>query len=169
LVDVNGLIERVLLLISPEAKKHRIILSHSLGADVPRIFGDSEQMRQVLVNLLFNALQATPEGGLVSISTRLARGRGADLGRIEIRDTGCGIARDHLDSIFNPFYTTKAKGTGLGLAITQRIIAEHGGSIAVDSEVGIGTTFTVDLPTTASLGAATTSLGPELGSVRRVA
>lgn len=149
-VDLNQLVERVALLISPEAKKHRIRFENAVSADTPFVYGDSEQIRQVLINLAFNAFQATPEGGAVQIATRRIRDDGLDFGRIEVRDTGCGIPAADLESVFNPFYTTKVKGTGLGLAITQRIISEHGGTIVVESEEGIGTAFIVDLPTTAS-------------------
>jgi signal transduction histidine kinase len=149
-VDLNQLVERVMLLISPEAKKHRIHFESALSVNIPVVYGDSEQIRQVLINLVFNAFQATPEGGSVEIVTRCIGDHSAEFGRIEVRDTGCGIPAGELESVFNPFYTTKVKGTGLGLAITQRIVSEHGGTIVVDSQEGIGTTFLVDFPTTAS-------------------
>jgi signal transduction histidine kinase len=149
-VDLNLLIERVVVLISPEAKKHHIRLEECLAAETPLVYGDAEQMKQVLINLVFNAIQATPEDGVVTIATRSVRRQAAEYGRIEVRDTGCGIAADQLDNIFNPFYTTKVRGTGLGLAITQRIVSEHGGIIEVESEATVGTVFSVDLPTTAS-------------------
>lgn len=149
-VDLSQLVERVLILISPEAKKHRITLASTCTPETPLVYGDGEQMRQVLINLVFNAFQATPDGGRVEIGTRPCQRQGVGFGRIEVRDTGNGIPADQLEQIFNPFFTTKVKGTGLGLAIVQRIVSEHGGVISVDSKEGVGTIFTVDLPTTAS-------------------
>ncbi len=149
-VDLNTLVERVEILISPEAKKQKVRLECVRGTDTPLVYGDGEQMKQVLINLVFNAIQATTHGGLVTIATRGVRRQGSEFGRLEVRDTGCGIAADQLENIFNPFYTTKVKGTGLGLAITQRIVSEHGGVIEVESEKGHGATFFVDLPTSAT-------------------
>lgn len=150
LVDLNLLVERVGILISPEARKQKLRLEQVLAQETPRVYGDAEQIRQVLINLVFNAIQATPPGGLVTIVTRSVRRHGIEFGRIEVGDTGCGISVDQLDNIFNPFYTTKVKGTGLGLAITQRIVSEHGGVIEVQTKEGTGTTFFVDLPTSAA-------------------
>lgn len=149
-VALNQLVERIFLLINPEARKLHVKLEHVLDPETPLVYGDSEQLRQVLINLAFNAFQATPAGGSVRISTKAFFQKGTLFGRLEVRDTGTGIPSGQLDNIFNPFYTTKVKGTGLGLAIVQRIISEHGGVIAVESAEGIGTAFTIDLATTAS-------------------
>jgi signal transduction histidine kinase len=145
-VDLNHLVDRVALLISPEARKQRIDLKQDLAPDVPHVNGDPEQIRQVLVNLAFNAIQATQPGGSVTVSTHQWHRHGAGFGRLSVSDTGCGIPYDQLENIFNPFYTTKVKGTGLGLAIAQRIVSEHGGLLSVESVVGQGTRFFVDLP-----------------------
>lgn len=144
-VDLKQLVERVVLLVAPEARKRQLELDYVVDAGTPLVYGDAEQLRQVLVNLAFNAFQATAPGGVVRISTRAHCHNGTDYGRLEVSDTGAGIPADQLDNIFNPFYTTKAKGTGLGLAIVQRIVSEHGGTIAVRSVPGRGTTFTIDL------------------------
>jgi signal transduction histidine kinase len=103
---------------------------------------DPAQLRQALDNLVRNAVEATPEGGRVSLALRRE-----DRGHVvEVRDTGRGIEPDHLPRIFDLYFTTKADGTGVGLAVTQQIVAAHGGTIEVDSRPGAGTTMTVHLP-----------------------
>jgi signal transduction histidine kinase len=117
----------------------------SLDVDVAgagTAFVDPAQLRQALDNLLRNAVEATPEGGRVSLAARREDGGHA----IEVRDTGRGIEPDHLPRIFDLYFTTKADGTGVGLAVTQQIVAAHGGTIEVDSRPGAGTTMTVRLP-----------------------
>jgi two-component system sensor histidine kinase HydH len=99
-------------------------------------------MERVVYNLLLNAAQATPAGGAVTVKTRAA-GANAELSVI---DRGSGIAKEHLESIFNPFFTTKSYGVGLGLAIVSKIVDEHGGSISVESVQGEGTVMRVFLP-----------------------
>ena len=103
---------------------------------------DPERMKQVFLNLILNAIQAMPEGGELRIS---AAKRGEWI-RLEIEDTGCGIPKEHLDKIFNPFFSTKRSGTGLGLYTVDKILRAHGASISVRSEVGVGTCFTIELP-----------------------
>ncbi len=103
---------------------------------------DPAQLRQALDNLVRNAVDATPEGGQVSLAARREGGGHA----IEVRDTGRGIEPDHLPRIFDLYFTTKADGTGVGLAVTQQIVTAHGGTIEVDSRPGAGTTMTVRLP-----------------------
>jgi len=117
----------------------------SLDVDVPgtgTALVDPAQLRQALDNLVRNAVEATPEGGRVSLAARREdRGHA-----IEVRDSGRGIEPDHLPRIFDLYFTTKADGTGVGLAVTQQIVAAHGGTIEVDSRPGAGTTMTVRLP-----------------------
>jgi two-component system sensor histidine kinase HydH len=103
---------------------------------------DPAQLRQALDNLVRNAVEATPEGGRVSLAARRESGGHA----IEVRDTGRGIEPDHVPRIFDLYFTTKAEGTGVGLAVTQQIVAAHGGTIEVDSRPGAGTTMTVRVP-----------------------
>lgn len=103
---------------------------------------DAEKIRQVLVNLLQNALHASPEGGEVRLSAA-CDGRAV---KFVVEDQGVGIPAANLDRIFHPFFTTKAQGTGLGLAITQRIVREHGGRIQVKSVPGSGSRFTLTFP-----------------------
>jgi two-component system cell cycle sensor histidine kinase/response regulator CckA len=111
---------------------------------------DPGQIGQALHNILLNARQAMPEGGIIEVhaSNVVAGGAlGADARvRISIRDYGCGIAADVLPRIFDPYFTTKPSGSGLGLATAYAIIAKHSGNLSVESKVGNGTTFTIDLP-----------------------
>jgi CheY-like chemotaxis protein len=112
---------------------------------LPRVAIDPAELREVLLNLLFNAADAMPDGGRIEISTRPSRAPGA--ADLEVRDTGHGMPESVRARIFEPFYSTKgAKGSGLGLAVAYSIISRRGGDIAVDSEVGKGTTFTLRLP-----------------------
>ena len=113
-----------------------------LDADLPEVNIDTDQTRQVLVNMIMNAVQAMPEGGRLTIS---ARERGKFL-EVEISDTGCGIPKEAIGKIFDPLFTTRAKGIGLGLAVCKAIIDRHQGHIEVESEVGKGATFTIRLP-----------------------
>ena len=108
----------------------------------PPVNFDPQQIHQVLINLLKNALEAMPEGGEITVTTRV-KGANAE---IDVADTGQGMAPEVAAKIFQPYFTTKEKGTGVGLAICQSILAEHGGAILVDSAPGRGTTFTIQLP-----------------------
>jgi signal transduction histidine kinase len=112
---------------------------------------DINQMKQVLINLLTNAIDAMPHGGVVSVTER----RQNDLVEIIVSDTGTGILPQHRDRIFEPFFTTKpgVTGTGLGLSVSYGIIERHHGTIRVDSTPGLGTTFTVSLPVAKTLSA----------------
>jgi signal transduction histidine kinase len=123
---------------------------------VPPIMGDPTQIHQVLVNLMANAVHAIGmQHGTISISlgaVPAAKSGEPDLVRLVVADTGCGMDAAIQQRIFDPFFTTKAvgEGTGLGLSVVHRIVANHGGSIAVESEPGRGTRFTVDLPQSAA-------------------
>ena len=103
---------------------------------------DADLMERVFFNLLLNAAQATPAGGAITVKTRLA----GDTAEISVIDRGSGIEPKDLESIFNPFFTTKPEGVGLGLAIVSKIVDEHGGKMAVESEPGKGSVFRVYLP-----------------------
>jgi two-component system, NtrC family, sensor kinase len=124
--------------------------------------GNAGQIQQVCTNIIINAYQAMGvRGGRLLIETV----RAVDQVEIRFSDSGCGIPADHLKRIFEPFYTTKAEheGTGLGLAVSYGIIADHGGSITVDSVVGQGSQFTVHLPTAAPIPLADGVLGADPG------
>ena len=146
-VDINRVIDDSLTMVEhqfKEEKNYRII--KRLSPHVKKIIGSSDRLQQVFVNLLINAFQAMPKGGVLTLSTENDPGHEAVL--IEVGDTGIGIPPENLLKIFDPFFSTKLqdKGTGLGLSITQRIITDHGGSIRVESTPNQGTTFFISLP-----------------------
>lgn len=108
------------------------------------IHGDAELLKQALMNIMMNAVQAMPEGGLIGITlTRSERD-----GTVHISDSGTGIAQENVEKIFDPFFTTKDSGTGLGLAITAKIMQAHNGGITMRSEAGKGSTFSLLFPST---------------------
>jgi signal transduction histidine kinase len=104
---------------------------------------DENQLKQVFINLLKNAVEAMPDGGIVTVTVQQAE---HDKVLVRFEDQGQGIPKERIQKLGEPFYTTKEKGTGLGLMVSFRIIEEHGGNIRVTSEVGIGTIFDVELP-----------------------
>uniref|UniRef100_A0A832MIK3 histidine kinase n=1 Tax=Eiseniibacteriota bacterium TaxID=2212470 RepID=A0A832MIK3_UNCEI len=115
----------------------------AVGARVPAVPHDTDQLQQVVLNLVKNAAEASPRGGAVRVTVEASEGGGA---AIRVRDEGCGIAEEHLKSIFEPFFTTKKDGSGLGLYVSHDIVKRHGGAMTVHSEPGRGTVFTVELP-----------------------
>jgi len=147
-IDINELIKEVLLLLKHRTARLQHTLSLTLNRDLPKIFADAGSLRQLLMNLLLNAIYFTPVGGSISITTGLDEAERAGGIRLDVRDTGAGIPADLLDKVFDPFFTTKpvGEGTGLGLTICHRIVEEHGGTIDVESELGKGTTFIIKLP-----------------------
>jgi two-component system sensor histidine kinase AtoS len=141
--DVASIFEETLQLIRPRIEKQLIIILKEFQA-LPIILMDREQMKQVALNLLLNAVQAMPKGGTLTL-----RGRNSEDGqwiRISIQDSGMGIPSEDINKLFDPFFTTKEGGVGLGLSITHRIIDQHHGKIEVESTPGEGTLFTVWLP-----------------------
>lgn len=146
---INDAIESVLPLIRRRAEAQNVNIAAALDPSVPGIMGDINQLKQVFINILNNAIDAMPEGGRVDIATREVTGNGTGPQvEISFQDTGEGIPEDKLTRIFDPFFTTKedGKGTGLGLPISKRIVERHGGTIAVASTPGQGTRFTIYLP-----------------------
>lgn len=144
LADINHVLKGVLPLVSFRIQKGDIKLITDFKENIPLIMVDEEQIKQVFLNLIINSTQAMEKGDEISISTGI--NSSDDFLKIEIRDTGVGIAKDDLNKLFNPFFTTRSDGTGLGLAVSQRIIELHNGEIKVWSEPGKGTIFTVYLP-----------------------
>jgi len=121
--------------------------------DLPSIEADIDQLQQVFINLINNSLDAMPRGGKLSVATRTE----ADAVVIELADSGEGIARDHIDMIFDPMFSTKrGRGTGLGLTIVKQIISEHNGDVEVESDPGLQTTFRIRLPLDAAAVGLTT-------------
>jgi len=118
--------------------------------DLAQVQGNAGQLQQVFINIILNAQQAMPEGGVLTITMLKIKDKAGKLrASIAFKDTGCGIAKEHLSRVFEPFFTTKKdwKGTGLGLSVSYGIIHSHKGYISVESELGAGSTFTVTLPT----------------------
>jgi len=142
--DGNRIAERALRLVQPIADKASVTISYTADAQTPRLVVDSEMILQALVNLMINAVQATPREGRVSLS--LGRSNGTVAFRVS--DTGPGIPEERVREIFKPFFTTRHSGSGLGLSISQSIVQRHGGRIEVESRPGEGSTFTMRIPTT---------------------
>ena len=146
-LPVHDLLDQALKLIEPLLEGRSITLQREFQAATDLIKADEYELHQVFVNLLLNALEAMPQQGTLTVRTT---GCGTSSGKssiqVEIIDTGSGILPEHVDQVFEPFFTTNAAGTGLGLAVTRRIIEEHGGSISVQSRPAHGTTFVVILP-----------------------
>ncbi len=144
-IDINELIKEVLLLLQHRTARLKHKLELSLNRDLPKIYADAGSLRQLLMNMLLNAIYFTPEGGSIFITTGLDA---AGKIRLTVQDTGAGIPAELLGKVFDPFFTTKpvGEGTGLGLTISHRIVEEHRGTIEVESETGKGTTFIIKLP-----------------------
>jgi len=140
--DVNDIVFRTLQFMQLDIVKQGVEAHQDLDYNLPRISVDDKHIERVLRNLILNSIQAMPNGGKLTISTRSAD----DGVVILVSDTGIGIPEDQVARIFVPFFTTKTKGTGLGLSIVQKIIENHGGQIRVDSRVNEGTTFEIYLP-----------------------
>ncbi|WP_198141401.1 sensor histidine kinase [Verrucomicrobium spinosum] len=139
---LHTFLDEKLALLLPELGKAHVRLIKSYDPQVRTANIDAVQLWQVLLNLVLNARDAMPAGGVLRVATRQS---GTAL-QITVTDTGCGIRKEDLPSLFTPFFTTKANGTGLGLALSHQIIAEHDGELSCQSIPGSGTTFTITLP-----------------------
>jgi len=155
--NINDIIGECLVLTQKQAAFSDVNIARNLSEGMPLISADKGQIKQTLINLILNAVEATDSGGKVTISTTTFSKRFFswyedklspldDAVEIRVSDTGKGIDPDELDKVFDPFFTTKESGTGLGLAITHGIIVQHGGGIDVKSKKGHGTTFIIRLP-----------------------
>jgi signal transduction histidine kinase len=146
--DMNEIVEDVLALMTHFIHTSGVQLEVELAPELPWIILDGNQMKQVLLNLLHNALHAMPGGGRLQVRTELQRKEARDWVVTHITDDGVGIDAAELERIFEPFYTTRAEsgGTGLGLSVTYGIVSDHGGTIEVESQRGAGSTFSVWLP-----------------------
>ena len=142
--DLKVILEQVLFMLSTSFQNRGVHLSFSVEDHIPEICVDPDQMKQVFMVILNNAIESMPEGGQLTISMS----RQNELMHISISDTGVGIPGDKLDKVFDAFFTTKSTGSGLGLNIASQIITNHKGSIYVESEVGVGSTFVINLPIT---------------------
>ena len=149
-VNINALVKGAL---SRTPVPENVAVVTELREGLPPLMADPEQIEQVFINMILNAVQAMPNGGRLVIKSEVQSQRTPDPGSrtsdfvaVSFTDNGCGIPEKNMEKLFEPLFTTKAKGIGMGLAISKRIIEAHGGSIEVESEVGVGTTFTARLP-----------------------
>lgn len=143
-LDVHQVITETLALLEHQFKSSGVEIDRDLAAEVPLAFGNPGKMQQVFLNLLLNARDAMANGGKLKVRSRTA---GSSL-QVWVEDTGTGITQENIRKIYDPFFTTKerGKGTGLGLSVSYGIIQEHGGSIFVESQPGVGTTFRLEFP-----------------------
>jgi signal transduction histidine kinase len=140
--DLNALLGNVIFLMNVLLQEKNIEVFTRCSDDLGPLAVDPDQMKQVFIAIINNAIESMLEGGKLEVSTA----RHSDFVRISISDTGVGIAEDKLDKVFDAFFTTKSTGSGLGLNIASQIVANHKGSIYVESQVGLGSTFTINLP-----------------------
>jgi two-component system, NtrC family, sensor kinase len=144
-VEINRVLDDTLQLLEPQLRNARLEIVRHYGEDLPAAYGNASKLQQVFMNLALNARDAMPQGGRLTITTRVV-----DTSLVvDFRDSGVGIAPEHIARIYDPFFTTKevGQGTGLGLALSYGIIQEHGGRIFVESRPGEGAHFTIKLPT----------------------
>jgi signal transduction histidine kinase len=150
--DLHGLIDTMILLISPQSNAKKINVSCQFDPNIGQVWMDSEKMKQVVLNILSNAVDFTPEGGKIELITKnCAEKEKKATVSIEIKDNGPGIPLAHIDRVFDPYFTTKHKsnmhsGTGLGLFIAHQNMQDHDGTIEVKSKVNEGTVFMLNLP-----------------------
>src|SRR5262249_21950765 len=144
-VGVDTIVQDSIKLVRGHLDKSKVEADVHIAPDLPTINGDPQHLKQVLINLFFNAVDAMPSGGKLSVAAGTSLGAGQIV--ISIADTGTGIDPEAMPHIFRPFFTTKKKrGTGLGLSVCDRIMRAHGGTINVDSSRGNGTTFFLRFP-----------------------
>jgi signal transduction histidine kinase len=146
--NINEIVTDILALVNNLLRTSGIQIFTRFSDGLPWISVDRSQMKQVVLNLIHNALHAMPTGGELHIATARRRRDKSDWLTICLTDTGTGIAPENLERVFEPFFTTRSKdgGTGLGLSVSYGIVADHGGFIDVESQVGKGSTFTIWLP-----------------------
>lgn len=140
--DLRRVVQDLTDFFTPQAETSNVLIRTSLGDEEVTCKIDSNLIKQALLNLMINAVDAMGQGGELIINVAMSKGRGT----IEVIDTGAGLDPSELPHIFGVYYSTKSGGSGLGLPTTRRIIREHGGTIRVDSELGKGTRFTIALP-----------------------
>jgi len=141
-VDINKVIAGFIEFITPSADRNKIKIVAMFGKNLPPVMLDEKLFKAALLNLVLNSTTAMPNGGIITLRTRLRKDRIL----VTITDTGCGIPTEQLPKVFDVFYTTREGGSGLGLPITRRAIEDLGGTITLDSTVGAGTTAILSLP-----------------------
>jgi nitrogen-specific signal transduction histidine kinase len=147
-VGLNKLIEQTLFLVRHQANLSSVKIDITVEEGLPELAIDANQMKQVFMNIIHNAIHSMQHGGTLEIKARGRKTADPDEVEISFKDSGCGMDADAMSRIFDPFFTTKnvGEGTGLGLSVSQRIVDDHGGKILVSSQPGEGSTFTVVLP-----------------------
>lgn len=145
-IDTEQLLSHVMSLLQYEAQDRRIQLIAKTPNTLPALMGDETEISQVLVNVIVNAFQAMPEGGVCRVIAKGIKTDEKEWVELTVQDSGIGIKKEELARLFEPFYTTKTAGSGLGLAIAYRIVQDHEGTIQVSSTLGVGTTVVVKLP-----------------------
>ena len=144
---ITPVLQAVLALMEANLAHHKIQLALDLLPETPEIQFDSDKLKQAFMNVVLNALEAMPQGGVLRVSTFTEN----DSVRIKVEDTGAGIPEEDLEHLFEPFFTRKSRGTGLGLANVKRILEEHGGTVKIDSTPDEGTMVSMWLPVSASV------------------
>ena len=148
--NVNDVVDNIVRILETQAKEKDMAIVREFSDSLPKVWIDREQMKQVFMNLILNAIQAMTEGGSIRVATRTVLRSGAEptgeFVQVEVRDSGIGIPEENLQHIFDPFFTSKDEGCGLGLAVSYQIVKEHGGFVTVESTVGKGTAFFVHVP-----------------------
>ncbi len=142
LQHIKPMIDNLAAFVHPELKEHNISFTVKVDEFLPKLEIDVNYLKQALLNIIKNAMNAMETGGRLTLKVK----QSGDFVEISIRDTGCGIDRDSLSKIFEPYFTTKDTGTGLGLTVVYKVVKEHKGDISVESTVGKGTVFTIKLP-----------------------
>ncbi len=146
----NDIIEEALALVTDDALYKNVTIVREFGEGLPPVFVDPDQIKQALLNVLLNAIEAMPDGGTLTVATGVEDGAPADCVTLAVADTGSGIAPGEIEKLYEPFYTTKSGGTGLGLTVVSRVVEQNGGHIGVSSAAGEGTTFSLRLPVAAA-------------------
>jgi signal transduction histidine kinase len=145
-VAVHHAVKQVARLLNREAQEKHISLVLDLADGNPEILGDCTKIEQVCLNILINAMQAMPTGGVIRVTSITSWSDQRKFINLFFADEGVGVAPEHLTRLFDPYFTTRSDGTGLGLATADRIVTDHGGKILVESTVGVGTVMMVCLP-----------------------
>ena len=142
LTDIGELLESVIHLVSRTSPRADILFEKQVAPDPPLLKCDPEQMKQVMLNLILNAVQAMPDGGRIVVSAKQEHGTL----KIRVKDEGTGIPSEAVESIYDPFFTTKETGTGLGLPVAYQVIQQHGGELVLEENSGKGACFAISIP-----------------------
>jgi PAS domain S-box-containing protein len=162
-IDLRALIEEVILLASPDAERHGVSIERQLDSATLPVKADTDLVKQALLNIVLNGVQAMPEGGPLTI----AAARSDDEAMIEVRDHGPGIPAEIRGRIFNLYFTTKPSGSGIGLAMTYRVMQLHNGSVEYETAEGRGTTFRLRFPLNPTESAAASPSSPAVADVQK--